>query len=228
MDLKKFRKAFNKLKNQGFIQSTRRGPTGIGHTLETHLGIKENNIKTPDFGFAELKAHRNNSSNLITLFTFNRKAWKMKPLDAIRKYGSLDKNGRLGLYYTLKLSPNNAGLFVHVDDEQLAVRHIDGSIVVLWSLNDLAQHFSKKIPALILVNADAEERDDIEWFWFNRARLLRGTTPHLLHTQIKQGKILIDLRLHDKGTRARNHGTGFRILEKNLDDIFSNIQDIDV
>ena len=224
----KFRKDFKKLKSQGFVKSTRKGPTGIGHTLETYLSIQENNIKMPDLGFAELKAHRNHSNNLITLFTFNRKAWQMKPLDAVREYGSLDKNGRLGLYYTLKLSPNNAGLFVYVDDNQLAVRHIDGSIVVLWSLNDLAQHFQRKTPALILVNADVEERDGIEWFWFNRARLLSGTTPHLLHTQIKQGQILIDLRLHDKGTRARNHGTGFRALEKNLSNLFSEVKDIDV
>ena len=43
MTLKEFKKKFAEIKEKGFIATTRRGPTGIGHTLETHLGIFENN-----------------------------------------------------------------------------------------------------------------------------------------------------------------------------------------
>lgn len=43
MTLKEFKKKFTEIKDKGFIPTTRRVTTGIGHTLETHLGIFENN-----------------------------------------------------------------------------------------------------------------------------------------------------------------------------------------
>ena len=40
MQLSDFIKKFKELKAKGFIKSTRNGPTGIGHTLESYLGLK--------------------------------------------------------------------------------------------------------------------------------------------------------------------------------------------
>ena len=226
MNLDDFRKKFALLKAKGYIQSQRRGSTGIGYTLEKELGIEENNIALPDLHGAELKAHRTKSNNMITLFTFNRKAWQVPPLEAIRKYGSFDKNGRQGLYYTMSLKPNNAGLFLHVTDNDVSVRHISGEIIAVWSLENLAKRFLGKVPALIFVSAFTEERDDIEYFHFYRAQLMQGTSPELLADQFLAEYILVDLRLHDKGTRARNHGTGFRVYEKKLPHLFKKIEDI--
>lgn len=216
MNIEKFIKAFEKLKKKGFIKSHRRGPTGIGHTLEQELGMKENNIALPDIKGAELKAHRSNQKSMITLFTFNRKCWVMKPLDAVKKYGSRDKDGRIGLYYTMSIKPNSAGLFLDIEDSKISVRHKTGELVVNWNLEELAKRFEKKIPALILANAETEERDGVEYFKFTNARLLKGTSPDLLHEQFRLQNILVDLRLHDQGTRARNHGTGFRAYENKL------------
>src|SRR3972149_7687577 len=115
LTLDEFERSFRAIKQRGFIRSERRGPTGIGHLLETLLGITEDNIALPDLHTAELKAHRINSTSMITLFTFNRKAWKMKPLEAIREYGTRDKNNRLGLYFTMTRTPNSTGLFLHTD-----------------------------------------------------------------------------------------------------------------
>ena len=123
MTLKQFESKFSELKNKGFIPSERKGPTGIGYTLEKALGLEENNISMPDLKDIELKAHRSQTNNLITLFTFNRKAWMIPPLEAIDKYGSYDKNGRKGLYYTMLLKPNSAGLFLHISKKQISVRH---------------------------------------------------------------------------------------------------------
>jgi len=115
MKIDEFIEKFLKLKAKGFIPSTRKGPTGIGHTLETYLGMSENNIALPDIQSAKLKAHRTNTNSLTTLFTSNRKIWKIPPLEAVRKYGSEDRNGRVGIYYTMSLKPNSAGLFLYID-----------------------------------------------------------------------------------------------------------------
>jgi hypothetical protein len=226
MDLDEFRRAFSKIRAMGWVKSTRRGDTGIGHTLETLLGISENNIALPDLGTIELKAHRIHSSSMVTLFTFNRKAWRMNPLDAVRKYGTPDDTGRLGMYFTMSQKANSAGLYLYVGEEKISVRHVDDGIVAEWKLEDLANRFLQKLPAMILVSAFSEMRGDREWFKFERAQLMKGTSASILRSQIQAGNVLIDLRLHDKGTRVRNHGTGFRVLAGKLPLLFTSIEDL--
>ena len=226
MTITEFSERFKKIKAMHYVPSLRHGPTGIGYTLETLLGIQENNDAAPDIEGAELKAHRSNNNNLITLFTFNNKAWKMPPLEAVKTYGSLDRDGRQGLYYTMSLKPNSAGLFLDVQEKEIAVRHISGKIIVAWELEAIANRFIQKLPALIYVTAFTEVRDNKEYFHYYRAQLMKDTTPELLQNQFKQENILVDLRLHDKGTRARNHGTGFRTYESNLPLLFRLVLDI--
>lgn len=226
MQLSDFVKKFKKLKMKGFIPSTRNGPTGTGHTLETYLGLEENNVALPDLLEAEIKAHRSYTNNMITLFTFNNKVWKISPLKAVKKYGSLDRNGRKGLYYTMSLKPNSAGPFLHVTSNSISVRHISGNIIAIWDLKTLAKRFIEKIPALILVSAFTDERDGKEYFHFYRAQLMKNTSPEILANQFREENILVDLRLHDKGTMARNHGTGFRTYENKLQNLFTSIVDL--
>lgn len=223
MKLEEFVEKFKQLKDEGFIPSTRKGPTGIGHALETYLGMTENNIALPDIQGAELKAHRTNVSSLITLFTFNRKVWRIPPLEAVRKYGSKDKNGRLGLYYTMSLKPNSAGLFLHTEETELFLRHISGEIIVNWDFETLAEKFMQKIPALLFISAFTEERDGIEYFHFYRVQLMKGTSPELLANQFKAENVVIDLRLDDKG---KNRGTGFVTYEDKLPLFFNSINDL--
>lgn len=226
ISINEFKNRFDIIKEQGWISTKRRGPTGIGQTLEQLLGLAENNISLPDLEEVELKAHRIGSSSMITLFTFNRKAWRMKPLEAIRKYGTPDVNGRMGLYFTMSPKPTGTGLFLHTEDENISVRHISGEIIAEWLLDSLAQQFIKKMPGLVLVSALSEMRGDIEWFNFTRAQLLTETSPEIIREQILAGNVLVDLRLHDKGTAARNHGTGFRAREDKLLSLFKNVQEL--
>ncbi|MHC6202952.1 MvaI/BcnI family restriction endonuclease [Breznakiellaceae bacterium SP9] len=226
MTLFEFSQKFVEIRQKGFVKTMRNGPTGIGYTLETLLGIRENNDAHPDIEGAELKAHRANGNNMITLFTFNNKAWKMPPLEAVKQYGSLDKDGRQGLYYTMSRTPNSAGLFLHVTDSGISVRHISGSIIAEWQMITLSERFHQKLPALIFVSAFTEERDGIEYFNFHRAQLMKGTSTELLADQFRSENILVDLRLHDKGTMARNHGTGFRTFENKLPLLFRNVIDV--
>lgn len=78
----------------------------------------------------------------------------------------------------------------------------------------------------MLVSAFSEERAGQEHFHFYRARLMQETSPDLLANQFREENILVDLRLHDKGTMARNHGTGFRTYEDKLPFLFKNITDL--
>jgi len=217
----------SEIKKMGYVKNLRNGPTGVGYTLETLLEIGENNISSPDLGEIELKAQRENHTGMTTLFTFNNKAWKMNPLEAIKKYGSRDKNGRMGMYYTMSTTPNSSGLFLYVDDESVSVRNIDGNVVTEWKLVEIEKRFEAKVRNVLLVKAKVEERDGIEYFLYDRARLLyQGTSKAILKNQFENGQLLVDLRLHKKGTMARNHGTGFRIFENNIDELYEKIEEI--
>ncbi|MEM3851449.1 MAG: MvaI/BcnI family restriction endonuclease [Methanomassiliicoccales archaeon] len=140
------------------MKSMRRGSTGIGFTLESHLGICENNLFSPDLGNIELKAHREGSQSMITLFTFNGAAWEMEPLKAVKKYGTEDVNGRIGLYFTMSRFPNSAGLYLDPQDEFVAIKHEDGTEIVKRMYADLAERFAKKLPSLLLIYAHVQCR----------------------------------------------------------------------
>ena len=226
MTLDEVRERLSSIKQMGYVRSMRRGATGIGYTLESLLEIDENNISAPDLGTFELKAQREHHTGMTTLFTFNRKAWIMRPLDAVRKYGSPDENGRLGIYYTMELVPNSAGLFLYVGDRSVAVRSIDGSLIAEWQLTEIARRFNAKSKNLLLVKARVEERSGREYFFFHRARLLSGgVTDSILKSQFESGLLRLDLRLHDQGSSARNHGTGFRVYEKDLEHFFQSVHE---
>src|SRR4030067_1798857 len=55
------------VKKLAFIKTTRAHQGGVGNTIETLLGVKENNLRTPDLGVIELKAKRISSSSMLTL-----------------------------------------------------------------------------------------------------------------------------------------------------------------
>jgi len=126
----------------------------------------------------------------------------------------------------MSLKPNSAGLFLHVTDDDVSVRHISGEVVAVWDIRVLANRFVQKIPAMLFVSAFVEERDGKEYFHFYRAQLMRGTSAELLSNQFRAENILVDLRLHDKVTMARNHGTGFRTYENKLPFLFNEIIDL--
>ena len=67
MDIIELKNKLSEINQRGFIVSLRKGNTGIGYTLETLLGLEENNLKTPDFGDVELKSQRNEVNNRVTM-----------------------------------------------------------------------------------------------------------------------------------------------------------------
>jgi hypothetical protein len=98
--------------------------------------------------------------------------------------------------------------------------------VAEWQLEALADQFIRKIPALVLVSAFHEMRGDDEWFRYDRAQLLMGTSTQIIRNQLLAGHVVVDLRLHDQGTRARNHGTGFRVRKDHLSALFKTVREL--
>lgn len=224
MDISELKVKLSEIKQMGYVVTKRKGNTGIGYTLETLLGLKENNLSTPDFGNIELKSQRKDATNRVTMFTFNRGAWLIRQREVIEKYGYIDTNDRYSLYCTVNTRVNNQGLSVKIEQDNVRLYHFDGNMIAEWKGEKLIDSFIKKMPALVVVNADTRiNSEDKEEFWYNEAFYLTEPNESDLLELIRQDIILVDVRMHLKENKTvRNHGTGFRIEERFLNLCFSN------
>jgi len=213
---------------KGWVKSRRSGNTGIGKTLEDLLGIPENNKKIPDFKYAELKTHRKSASSLVTLFTYDRDVWKINNAELIAKFGYWDdKKQRYAIYQTVTSKANNYGWYIDIDQEKLLLKYRTGEILAEWAIHELASTFSNKMPNLVYVLADSRMVNDEEEFWYNQAYYLEGVNEKAFISLLRQDIIVLDIRMHLKANDvARNHGTGFRINDVYLPDLFASRIDI--
>lgn len=228
MNLQQLQRELSKLRDKGYVTSLRKGPTGIGYTLERELNLKENNVAIPDVGGrVELKSSRRNASSLITLFTFNRGVWHIPQKMVIENYGYQDESGRFALYNMVRVGEiNSQGLTVRIDEKKNEVHLIhefSNTLIAVWSAYTIVGKFLNKTERLLLVLADSKLRKDKkEEFHFNEAYLLTDPKPENFVEAFKKGSIVIDIRMHLKPNKAvRNHGTGFRIREIDIPLLYS-------
>jgi hypothetical protein len=218
MNIKTLQAKLRNIKEMGFVVSMRRGNTGIGFTLETLLEIPENNLKLPDFGKIELKSKRKNASTPVTMFTFNRAAWKLKQIDVIKNYGYEDTTGRQALYCFVSSKPNPQGLYLKTTTTSFQMYHKDGTLIAEWQADNLEETFKKKMPALVLVQAETRvNSEEKEEFYYNEAYLLSKPSGKKLLAMIANNEIIVDVRMHiNLRGSVRNHGTAFRTDEAKL------------
>ena len=232
MNLKQIQKRLADLKERGYIETHRKGPTGIGHTLEQELQLDENNLAIPDLGGrVELKANRKKSGSMVTLFTFNRSVWQVSQKEIIKKFGYVDKKGRQSLYSTVFHGVTNAqGLEIQIDRHNHKVHlRYKNQILGTWSVFTIVGKFITKLERLMVVFADdrINEKTGREEFYFNEAYLLDKPDPDNFLDAFEKGLIAIDVRMHLNPSGAiRNHGTGFRIDERNIPSLYENRRQI--
>ena len=228
MNLKELESKLSEIKNKGFVESKRKGSTGIGFTFETLFGVKENNIPIPDIGGrVEIKTIRKDSESLITLFTFNRGVWNIKQKHLVKKYGYIDKKGRIALKNTLFYNkPIAQGLFLQINRRKNIINLVDAitkQTVATWDIYVIVGKFMTKMSRLLIVMADRKKEHGKEYFHYNEAYLLTDPSPRKFISAIKKSLIGIDIRMHLKESGAvRNRGTAFRIKEKDLLELYEN------
>lgn len=215
------------IRDEGFVQTRRKGPTGVGFTLESLLGLTENNLPIPDIrGRVEVKATRSNTNNLITLFTFNRSVWAHKQKEIVSRWGSYDtERERQSLYTTVSAQePNRLGLQLSVsaDATSLSLSHApSSSLLATWDMYYIVGKFVSKFSHMLFVHADAQIVDGDEEFHYTQAQLLSEPSSLTFRDSFASGIVTIDVRMHLKPNgQVRNHGTGFRVQEHNLPGLF--------
>jgi len=225
----------------GWIESMKPGPTGIGFTLETMLGIRANSNKAPDYKGIEIKAGRSTRSGApssrTTLFS-KVPDWKRSTiqngLGLLDAYGYRDASGRLQLYCSLSNKPNTLGHYLDVQDDDLILHAMHrnphtvatANKVVLWSVDQLRTTLAEKHKETFWVKAkvkrNAHGRED---FLYTEAIHTKGPLLGNMVDMLRLGRIELDYLVHEKfgddGRRqARDHGYLFKMWQKNLPALF--------
>lgn len=228
-NIKSFKDVLKKVAEKGFVETLRCGDTGIGYTLESYLGIKENNIPLADFGGVELKAFRKGSASLLTLFTCEPQPEggdRDKLLLEKFGYKKRDNSRQKELYCTINAKAfNPQSLKLEVEPDRIKVISNRENIDIYWQREHLKERFLQKIPKLIVVKTDAKINENgREAFHFNEAYFLRGFSFESFKNMVAKDIITVDFRMHlrENGT-VRNHGTAFRIRKNNLEKCFQEL-----
>tara|TARA_R110002074_G_C12329771_1_gene647757 strand:- start:123 stop:815 length:693 start_codon:yes stop_codon:yes gene_type:complete len=213
----------------GFVESMRKGNTGVGYTLEFLMGIEENNSSGADIeGCIEIKAKRKSGSSRVTSFC-QSPIWHVKIRDIIKQYG-LDAGPRINFYPSLKCgAPNPQGLTLKVDNDNLFIMGKGEETLAELPLEVLVFRFRQKYKQLILVYADREkQRGKLERFWFNEAYYCSKLSASKIATLLKQGKIVVEPRIWmcKETKKLRDRGMAIRLSDKWTKQLFLEVEKI--
>ena len=224
--------------SRGPIKSLRTGPTGIGFTLETLLGIAANSDKRPDYKGIELKASRsisprgtNTPREKISLFSKvpSRKLSPLTASEALDLYGYYSEENRQQLYCSVDAALRNSLGFIldhsQEDDALLAKNDKNQNSkdrdVFVWELNTLREAFSKKHKETFWIGAKTEKKEDGEWFHYKNVRHTKHPSISVFEICLLTGGICVDLTLSRLETgRVRDHGYLFRVKREAFSELF--------
>jgi hypothetical protein len=229
---------------RGWVDGTKDGNTGVGHTVETLLGIKANSSKRPDFlDDIEIKSGRRPTSgrarNRSTLLSKVPK-WsesKMSASQILDRFGAVsEKTGRQELYVTVSGQPNRQGLYMIYGEqtalvENRAVEPSGGDIpVALWHVADLQNDLRTKHRETFWVQAETRPGTSGQE-QFKLTKVTRTLSPLVANVGplINEGVITMDYTLSEKpGGKVRDHGYLFKIWPKDLGLLFPTVENYEL
>jgi hypothetical protein len=223
----------------GWVQSMRSGPTGVGYTLESLLGISANSNRAPDFKGIEIKAGRSKGgkpSSRTTLFS-KTPDWQQSAvkngLGLLDSYGYRDAAGRLQLYCSLNNLPNKLGHFLALQEDDLFLHAMhqqpgaekNADKVLLWDMDLLRTSLAEKHKETFWVKARVQRNaQGDETFLYTDVVHTKGPLLGNMVEMIRLGKIEFDYVIHEvvegERRRSRDHGYLFKMWQKNLGTLF--------
>ena len=230
--LEELKEKLNKIKAASFIKTHRINDTGIGKTLEDLLGIKENNLQTPDVGNIELKAKRIDSDSMLTIATKSPNPRGVnKRLFSVYKYP--DKEGYMNLHSTVYGSRENLQSFKVIFENEKLILKNKFNIDAYWPISIFNDVLKAKSDQILLVFAETkgEKKSANEEFHYIEAYLLSHLNMNKFKSAIENDKLKIDIRIgsyrsgKNKG-KYHDHGTAFRINKRDFLKIFDNYEQI--
>lgn len=215
-----------------WIQSTRKGPTGIGKTFEDLLGKEEETFCFPDFLGIEIKTKRSNTNEPYSLFCIEPDGENMFEGERIRlKYGySSKKHPQFKVFnHTIRvgketvLGDHKFTLKVDLIQKRLylIVYDLNGKIIdqdTYWNFDLLKEALERKLKNLAIIKAHIKFENNIEYFKYYKMYIFKGVNFNSFLKLLQSGKIAVNFKLgvytgEYRYGQPHNHGTGFSIYE---------------
>jgi hypothetical protein len=222
---------------RGWLPTMRPGDTGVGYTLEAHLGISANSSKAPDYKGIELKSHRDRGSkgSQITLFS-QVPDWKRSTLQG--SLAVMEKRGRYNeakrrrqLFHEISCSsPNSYGLQLSLTPDeqylhQVYVDPISRSVEkdVQWEMSKLQTRMREKHRETVWVSAATRGSRDTESFHFYEAKHTWGYDEAALPLLLETGEITVHYLIKQlPNGSAKDQGYLFKTKPKNTELLFAH------
>lgn len=227
----------------GFIQTMRPGPTGVGFTLESMLGIVANSRKAPDFKGIEIKASRTKDGGAYTTRTtlFSKTPdWKNSPYSALKlvqTYGRQNEDGRKQIYCSLSNQPNPTfGFYLATDDELELLHSLRGTPgarpspgdekLLQWPLPALRAALMNKHRETFWVKAQTRGVGADESFHYFEVAHTQAPLQGNFAPLIDSGHIELDFVMHLKDAgggkqKTRDHGYLFKMWDRHRHLLFA-------
>lgn len=220
---------FDTVVAQGWIDSLRTGTTGIGHTFESLIGVKENNDQGADFRGIELKCKlwRDNrpTSGKINLFQL-APVWTsaQSGIERLRAIGRADDSGRHSCYSQVTTTDNNLGMRLGVQPPPEGINLYKHSLPLgTWARERLAERLAEKHARAAFVKA--ESRNGSTGAQYKYKELVYCERPDIqqfIH-MVDARRIVFEFTMTERPAgRVRNHGYPWRLVdERQLDQLFA-------
>lgn len=241
-DLISLREKFENIKAKGWIESLRKGTTGIGYTFETLIGKEEEQFPIPDYRTIEIKTRFRNSKENIGLFTA---APDGDYLFATKKiydtYGYPDsKNPNYKVFYArINNKWRYAGknckfkLFTDKTNKQIRINVMDKNYTITdpevsWSFQLIKEKIELKLKYIAIVKADTYFNFNKQYFKYYNITFYMIKSYETFIKLLENGIINITFmigvyRSGKKEGMMNNHGIRFDIAEEDLEKLFIKI-----
>jgi hypothetical protein len=242
-NIKSLNSIFNSIKKLGYIESKRKGTTGIGYTFETLIGKNEENFEIPDFDNIEIKTSRRFGKGKITLFNATPDGKFLFSIQTLcEKYGYPDKTFRLvkilggdvtadkanyiGVHFKFKLIVDKINENIVLQVYNRRNQMIDDTIQ--WSFSMLKEKLDRKLKYLAIIKASNKIINKIEYFKYDDLKIYMLKDFDTFLDLIEKGIIIITFKVSvfKSGKRIgqiHDHGTGFCIKEKDIPKLYDKI-----
>lgn len=211
------------------LKSLRFGDTGVGYTLETHLGIEANSSKKPDYKGIEIKAGRGSKSR-SSLFA-QVPDWSISPCqrsaEILNKYG-YERDDEFKLYCTVSTQKENSqglSFIYNSDKDELQEWHNGQELVAVWPGKSLRERLKEKHNETFWVHAESFFIDGHEFFQLQSITYTQKPILSQLMPLIQAGIITMDhLIKRDNKGRVSEKGPLFKLNRLDLNLLFPKPQ----
>lgn len=236
-------KEYFKIKNMGFIETKRKGTTGIGYTLECLLNKKEDQYPTPDYFGIEVKSRLGYSKSNLVLFHLTPNSEKENHLKNLyKKFGWISKKTNMRLL-TLDANCQNYTEFSYKYKSKISIDYKKEIIILkiynkynneiidenlTWSFKEIKERIYLKLKWLAIFTGYDYKINNKTYYKYTNMEVYKFINFYQFLHILESGKIHIMVNIGTKITNNNihemdDHGTAFTISKNDIQSIFDLI-----